>query len=809
MTKWFRKFMDEAPLTKHHVDHLKKDRGFSDLVISQMGFRSGGSHALQLDYLPEAYRTPLADNRVIIPYLSRDGDVTLIRPHKMGLKDMGVQVYVPWPLLKENLKGHVVLAESEFKAVASCMLGVPAIGIPGIATFSKKKYDEFKKILAQLDCNKITVCFDNEVKNNPSYSNYKPDYKKRYDTQFYAFIMAHKLQQDGFDAKVALLPSTWMVDGKVDIDGALSHGITEEQYQEVIEKSHKPLIYKKHWGVEQRHMSYIERRIARFLYTKPITTIDNNYYDNTKKKYKRLSNFTMRIPYTLHTESEDGVVRVCQFMSNYGNSTITKFTADDITSRSQFQKWAYHHGDYMFYGGQKELDAIINHMIIHQDGREVYAVRKSGYYEQLDGWIFDNCLIRKGEVIQADENGIYWIDETGYKLDKISADIPVASLNYEADMDVDEVVDRLGKVIGKNEAKMVLGWLVATAFMPAIIKKYHCFPFMFLYGKTGSGKTTIGRWLMNMLGFSYEGFNIQETTQTAMGRLLGFYSYMPCWFDEYRNEQAVVKKHGFLRSTYDRQGALKGVKSSYGLRSVEINASVFISGQELPHDAALNNRCVNIMINPYQRDETQQHWFESHSTELSNIFYQIVKNKDALQKQVLEKIDKYIDGFKKSQPSLDARVRLHYSIFSGGYSAFTGDEDSLTYNEWVAELVEEVDIEKESQNVIHTFYNDWQSMREKGDIKKSWWRVEDEKTFIFWPKGFYDAWEAIYSRRNKGTPSNYQILLKYIYNEPYFREKKPIRLKGSQFRCLVFDIDTMPSEIKDFIMVDKWGESDE
>ncbi len=82
--------------------------------------------------------------------------------------------YIPYTFITEKIP-TLVIAESEYKAMASGMLGVPAVGVPGIASFSRKHFDRLLQIVNALAPDNVSVCFDNEVKDNSSLPNYKPD----------------------------------------------------------------------------------------------------------------------------------------------------------------------------------------------------------------------------------------------------------------------------------------------------------------------------------------------------------------------------------------------------------------------------------------------------------------------------------------------------------------------------------------------------------------------------------------------------------------------------------------------------------
>jgi hypothetical protein len=141
-------------LSESDKNKLIKKRGFSEDIIDKLKFVSCGPHIIKDDFfrneIPAEFLNALKNENIVIPYFDPDGKIIHIRPHKFGIADESVSIYAPYSIMGADFS-RIVLAESEFKAVASCIYGVPAIGVPGIWSFTKKnstRLVEFLKILA-------------------------------------------------------------------------------------------------------------------------------------------------------------------------------------------------------------------------------------------------------------------------------------------------------------------------------------------------------------------------------------------------------------------------------------------------------------------------------------------------------------------------------------------------------------------------------------------------------------------------------------------------------------------------------------
>lgn len=255
-TAIYERFVEMTELTTADRQVLKTKRGFTDETIDTFRLRSGGKYIDQViqrlrqeftetdliesGILVEANgsRVPnsqLLEERVLIPYLNSEGKVYYLRPHKLGFKDIGIQPFCRF-LLKDNPE-HVILTEGEFKAIALWQWGIPALAIPGISSFGHKNFERLVELLQEHSVKHVTIVFDNEVKDNPNYPNFKPRVEDRYDTQVWSCIMARKLTQIGFTARVGWLPDSWRQGAKIDWDGALAAGHTREEVLQVIDKA--------------------------------------------------------------------------------------------------------------------------------------------------------------------------------------------------------------------------------------------------------------------------------------------------------------------------------------------------------------------------------------------------------------------------------------------------------------------------------------------------------------------------------------------------------------------------------------------
>jgi len=285
----YQTIVEHATLSDAHAKDLLKKRGITKEVAETLKLKSTGAYLLKdpaISTMPDEILNTLQyrvgeNAAVLIPYLDPDHEIYSLRPHRDYFKGSEAHIYIPYSLFGEDTS-RLVLAESEFKAVASCMMGVPAISVPGINIFSRKKLPFLIDILKNLSCKELVICFDNEIKDDPKYANYKPDYTKRYDTIIYEYIMAKavaKYQKDyPIVTKVARLKDSWRQDGKADIDGVLAMGVNKIEYQNLIDLAVSPEEYRRNWEIAPKHKGFVDRRVDRYFYVGPIEERFSSYY---------------------------------------------------------------------------------------------------------------------------------------------------------------------------------------------------------------------------------------------------------------------------------------------------------------------------------------------------------------------------------------------------------------------------------------------------------------------------------------------------------------------------------------------------
>jgi len=809
-------------LSEEHKNELKTKRGFTEETISKNKFFSGGQYLLKhedsllKDYSEQELldsgtfikpdRDPhlsplLQENRIIIPYLDKEGCAYNLRPHKLGLKGVPVQIY------QDAFAGdNLVLTEGEFKAAAAVQLGFNCVAIPGIGSFSDKHFDRLTQFLDIHKVKDICIIFDNEIKDDPKYKSYKKNPTNRYDTQYYMYFMAKKLNKAGYRCKIGMLPDNWRQDGKIDIDGALAMGKSRSDFCKIVSESidHKQFLSQLPSEIRNIILKKEKRSYHRSRVRKEFGCYVVNRGTGEKAYEERISNFTIEIVATHRTY--EGMIREVRFTNEYGEqSNSFALEADYMNSADSFGAFCLRKGNYIWRGRKEDLSNIWESLFLDDDGRVIIEPDHIGWLENERMFIFGNVSItHDGKEMRPDGNHIFWTEKRGIKpitlgvaqgRRNISEGMPYLHLK---EFDVNIVRERLAETISDKYASMCLGWITAVVYMEDVFKKYGCFPFLFINGKRASGKSTVAEWLMNFYGLENSGKMAADTTAVGIQRYLAYYSSLPVYIDEYRNTKKVTDKNGFLRNCYNRQSAGKGVKSDFGVREAKIRGTLLIAGEETPEDNALRTRCVIAYVSLNNRKVVDsQHvnhfdWFQANRLKFSAHILKIIRNKHKTTEKFIEILDEGKQYLVEN--GADDRIAINYAVVAAGY-AMAFDED-VEFAQWIsAETSRAKDVNNEEQ-AVQVFIEELNVLKTRKLVNKDFWELDEGKIYIYF-QGLYQVWSIEFKKSRGVEPFKSSAIRDYLKEESGFISlNEPKRINGQLKKCIVFEESNAPEGLR-------------
>jgi hypothetical protein len=337
-----------------------------------------------------------------------------------------------------------------------------------------------------------------------------------------------------------------------------------------------------------------------------------------------------------------------------------------------------------------------------------------------------------------------------------------------------------------------LGWVFSVPFLEEVFELYGCFPFLFVTGRRGSGKSTIAEWLMNFFGLENAGKMAADTTAVGLQRYLAYYSSLPVWIDEYRNTKQITQKNGFLRNAYNRQSAGKGIKSDFGVREAKIRGTLLMSGEETPEDNALLTRCIPILVSEKSRTINHFDWFMSNKIKFSYHILDILRRKKELMPTFLKVLNEGKNFFTSNHS--DDRTAINYAALCAGYAVMFG-EDNIDFAKWVANETIRIQREYHDEQAVSIFIEDLMVLKTKKLINDNYWVEEDGKIYLYF-HGLYNTWAQDYRKTRGIEPFKSASIRDYLKEEPGFVGSNiSHRINSEMKKCIVYQTDQAKEEL--------------
>lgn len=805
-----------------------KKRGFSDSLIDSRGFKSvtlnnyRGVSVISASYTatacaeagllpvikgdtvvqPQLINRKLRDdtNHIIIPYRDyfKDGGITKLRPHKMGFKGQGAQVYLTPECLKSA--PTCVIAESEFKADAATVLGFSAIGIPGISSMSVNNWDYFLETIRKIPAAEFVICFDNEVKDDPRLPNYKTDWRKRYETIIYAASMAIKLGKEGIAVRVATLPDAWMVDGKIDIDAALAQGRTAEDFAAVIDDAIDPYAFVNTHVTKGTHKEYVNKRLGAVFADSEIQVINNAFWyvpqDENKAKVK-LTNCYWKVIRSTHPYENDGesaIQRDIAIIDEFGSETIAyNIAADALSNKSAVVRWLMSKGNFLVFCLDAHLGLIWEYVFKNDDGLVVYEVPYVGYLPREKAWIFENAAVSvDGTVSSPDKSGLFWVDDQGFKV-KTSDNLDLPCLHTEGKDNLPAfkklLEATLSESTGAHAHHIMLGWAYASMFLHEFVTHYRVFPMLFLQGLYGTGKTTVLKWICSLLGVVRDPVSLSSTSQMGAATIAGEYSSLPVIYDDWRNLPKLKDTFtGLFLAIYGRQSGVKATPKKGEVVRRNIRASVGIAGEHMIDDPGVKSRCLCFHIGERKSDVLNE--MGDLLPSISGVFYKVLTTNYAENCARVYALTEKYRALLKQGTKISNRDAINYAMCLAGIELVEGKVEPGVIP-FIKEKLGKPTITN-SRNCLVEFGEEFLLGRTQCFLDQQHFRIEGGKVYL-WLAGI----DKVLMKNTNRHYSNMSTLVENLVNASYYVEAKRMELKPGfpQVPCIVLDLNKMPEHL--------------
>jgi hypothetical protein len=470
---------------------------------------------------------------------------------------------------------------------------------------------------------------------------------------------------------------------------------------------------------------------------------DSCYYveDQYKGKVRerRISNFIMTIFFFLPDGSDDAI-RIFFLQSRSGKSKLLTISSKSLNVKS-FKSSIASVGGFSFLGTQNELDIILEELREKED--TAHNVGVLGYQTEFNLYAFSNGVIHNGNFRKVDRFGVV-------KANGKSLYIPAFSVinKYSPWFDKERKFKfSPGKIKFKEWSNLVykayhdkaavgMCFVIGALFRDIIFKEIGFYPFLFLFGDYGVGKTSFSELFLSLFGAGNKGLSLEAgSTSKSVARSA----------DQQRNSLLYLKELdskieskiiGFLKTAYDGIGYSRAQTTQDNkTHDTQVNSAMMLDGNYLPtQSSALFSRMIILNFSSHSFSDEETKAFKKLKEEAKagygNVILEILKHRSHFVKEFKEQFDIVYHELKYQNPSTtnySERNVKHVTLLLAIYKVMSSRlEFPMSYDELYDCLLENAREQNESiQRIseVNQFWNAIEFLKSDLTINKQHYRI--------------------------------------------------------------------------------------
>ncbi len=329
------------------------------------------------------------------------------------------------------------------------------------------------------------------------------------------------------------------------------------------------------------------------------------YYKRDKEHSKRISSFVLIIDeiYLLPEE----LLYSCTLVTEDGSEKQgIIFDARDRTDVNRFRMKTQIITKAHYWGNSMDLSGIWYYEECRCTPKQIKTFQQFGWIADEKIYIMGNCAFKDGKFYPMTD-GYVRIEDINYKVDHVKVyggNVPKINLEAEYSRqfaaEIAQAFHHIADGIGDDgetdgyKGYVLLGFLPAMLYLDDLFEECQGFPFLFLYGDKGTGKTTMLRFLLHTFGFLCQPATFSTATPDGIYKNLQALSRMPVWFSEYKNKRIREKPSllEVIQNVFDRYSDEKGGRTMAERWIQVVNGMLWLDGNDIPEHEIILHRSV-------------------------------------------------------------------------------------------------------------------------------------------------------------------------------------------------------------------------
>lgn len=396
----------------------------------------------------------------------------------------------------------------------------------------------------------------------------------------------------------------------------------------------------------------------------------------------RISNFIMEILYHLN-DSSNNTKRIIKIQKDSGEIFLKEVYSNEM-SNEKFEIILKSVGC-TFKGSSYQLKSIFEYLM--KEEITAKSFESLGYQKEYDCYAFADGIVNK-------ENDFLKINDLGIVSDKGNlfylpafsfANIENDSYSHErhfayksGKVNFTEWSDLVYKTFGIDGA-IGISYVIAALFRDIVFNDLKFFPFVFLFGQYGTGKTSYIESILSLFGTETIGTALYNVTTSGLSREMSQRVNSIFYYKEFTVQNAEIA-NPFILNAYDGSGRTIGENStSNKTKKFLPKSGAFFDGNYLPvQKDAVFSRLIMLVFEENKFSSEQKRNFNLLSAEKEKGLCQIVK-------EILAHRDFFKEHFKstykKNISELDeikefndipSRLKNHASLIISVYEVMQG-----------------------------------------------------------------------------------------------------------------------------------------
>lgn len=531
-----------------------------------------------------------------------------------------------------------------------------------------------------------------------------------------------------------------------------------------------------------------------------------------EEKLIQLSNFTIEL-LNIYIQEGNREREVILHRADGVSSRPVIVNSEAKVSLKPFKSLAANTVDASFYGREEDLSTIWEYVYENSKEKVVHIPGIIGKVDEFKGWLFSDCFMQyTGAVYYPDENGVIWITNNSVGIKPTSL---VSSKEFDINTGIPSIRPRLeeeeeriqlvkdftlnfGKNLGElGDSIIILSWLRMSLYAKECWPHIKNFPFLFLWGESNKGKSTIIRWLLSIYNMDAFGSITLGSygSGVSFSRRVSYYSALPLCIDEMRSDLHDMKEfEATARGWYDR--IPKSVASGANKVTEQPIRSTFIfSGQDQFTDAATRSRCIPVRIGRPNRETKETYkWILNQQGNLSDIgFHFISKYAPSKFPDIMVTVREKAEILRER--GVNARASVTWGLLQV-FGEMILEECGITYNyqDYIYSAATTDSNSQVEDSVTYKFWSVAEGLQSMTNpvLSGDHFRREGDLLHVWFPE-VYRLIERSFSI-SSGEKFSRHATREAIKEEPYFvgEDRKGLGMGEVQRRVLTLDLTKAP-----------------